>query len=66
MLYKYSPEGRVYWYFFFFCFVEDNKQQSMSFLNGKTIPKQATGWKLSRVQYHLDDVVSNTCFAGGG
>lgn len=41
------------------CFAEDNKQQSMSFLNGKTISKQATGWKLSRVQCHLDDVVSS-------
>ena len=42
----------------FFLVVEDNKQQSMSFLNGKTISKQATGWKLSRVQHHLDEVVS--------
>ena len=46
-------------HFSIFLFAEDNKQQSMSFLNGKTISKQATGWKLSRVQCHLDDVVSS-------
>ena len=53
---KSFSKGQEYMNSFFFI-VEDNKQ-SMSFLNGKTISKQATGWKLSRVQHHLDDVVS--------